>query len=115
MRSRSPWACAGSKDLTTADQACDYMLELPEEIAMLTHWQHVARLYIAAREQPSARVIAELTEKRELALILSFRLDLSADKCPRAPATRVSAERRVSNANCGRGCKSRRRRRPATD
>jgi len=54
MRSRSPWACAGSKDLTTADQACDYMLELPEEILTTVMRKH--QRYLPVRG-PSDRLL----------------------------------------------------------
>lgn len=51
------------------------MLELPENVALLTHWQHAARLCMAARERPSVRTIEELTDHLELAFMLSWRLD----------------------------------------
>src|SRR5689334_11155735 len=66
--------------LTTLEGACEYMLALPKRVVLLTHWQQVARLWMAARERPSVRAIADLTEQLELALTLSLRLDVSADK-----------------------------------
>lgn len=60
--------------------ACEYMLSLPKRVVGLTHWQHAARLWMAAHERPSVRAIVDLTEQLELALTLSFRLDVSADK-----------------------------------
>lgn len=79
------------KPLTTVGQACDYMLALPKAVQLRNEWQHAARLCMAARESPSARAIAALTEQLELALMLSFRLDLAADKKPPAPSVRRDA------------------------
>jgi hypothetical protein len=66
--------------LTTLEGACEYMLALPKRVVLQTHWQNAARLWMAARERPSVHAIADLTEQLELALMLSFRLDVSADK-----------------------------------
>ena len=51
--------------LSTVEDACAYMLALSESVAMLNHWQHAA-LFMAARERPSARTIAELTDRSSL-------------------------------------------------
>ena len=76
--------------LTTLEGACEYMLALPKRVVGLTHWQQAARLWMAARERPSVRAIVELTEQLELALTLSFRLDVSADK--RRPARSINGQ-----------------------
>jgi hypothetical protein len=78
--------------LATVEDACAYMLTLPEAVAMLTNWQHAARLCVAARERPTPRIIAEFTDQLELALTLSWRLDLSAHpKRPPAPSIRAAS------------------------
>ena len=79
--------------LATVEDACQYLLSLSEPTARLNHWQHAAKLCIAASERPSARTIAELTDQLELALMLSFRLDLSVHK--KAPALSVRESTRV--------------------
>ena len=68
--------------LTIVEQACKYMLARPKAVALLTHWQHAARLSMTLRERPSARAIADFTQQMELALMLSWRLNLTADKRP---------------------------------
>lgn len=88
-----PLKPTGHPVLATVKQACDYILALPRKVALLMHWQHAARLGLAALKQPSVRAIAELTNQLELALMLSFRLDLSAEP-KRAPAPSITAARR---------------------
>jgi len=83
--------------LATVEDAYAYMLSLSEQTARLNHWQHAARLCMAARERPSVLAIAELTDQLELALVLSFRLDLSFHaKRPPAPSIRTTVRRRAS-------------------
>lgn len=70
------------------------MLSLPKAVALLTHWQHAARLCRALRERQSERAINEFTDQFELALMLSFRLDLTGErKRPPAPSIRAARER----------------------
>ena|SRR5690349_1683088 len=81
--------------LATVENACAYMLSLPETVQLINHWQHAARLCMTARERPSTRTIAELTDQLELALMLSWRLDFSATpKRPPAPSIRVASRQR---------------------
>jgi hypothetical protein len=43
----------GHPVLRTVEEPCAYMLSLPKPVAMLTHWQHAARLCMScARVQP---------------------------------------------------------------
>lgn len=84
----------GHPVVTTVEQACEYMLGLTKKDALLTHWQHAARLGLVLRQRPSPRAIAEFTDQFELALILSWHLDLSAEsKRPPAPSIRAAHHR----------------------
>src|SRR5690242_15051899 len=82
----------GHPVVTTVEQACEYMLGLTEKDALLTHWQQAARFGLVARHRPSPRAIAEFTDQFELALMLSWHLDLSAEP-KRAPAPSIRAAR----------------------
>ena|SRR5690349_8495921 len=85
--------------ITTVKQACEYMLGLTEQDALLAHWQLAARLCLVARQRPSPRAIAEFTDQFELALMLSWHLDLSVQpKRPPAPSIKA-ARQRVARPN----------------
>ncbi len=82
------------RPLRTVKDAIEYMLALPGPVALLTHWQHAARLCMGATEAPTAHAIAALTDQLELALMLSWRLDLSVvTKRPPAASVRTAAPR----------------------
>jgi hypothetical protein len=84
----------GHPVITTVEQAYAYMLGLSEKDALLTHWQHAMRLYMTTRDRRSPRAIAEFTDQFELALMLSWHLDLSAQpKRPPAPSIRAAHQR----------------------
>ena len=82
----------GHPVITTVEQAFEYMLGLSEKDALLMHWQQAARFGLAARQRPSPRTIAEFTDQFELALTLSWHLDLSAQS-KRPPAPSIKAAR----------------------
>jgi hypothetical protein len=52
------------------------MLELPEDMAGRQVWQHAGHLLLAA-EFPAKAAIEGATKQLDLALFLSFRLDMS--------------------------------------
>jgi hypothetical protein len=82
--------------LTNVKGVYEYMLGLPRHVALWPHWQHAAWLCTAAMERPTARAVAKLTDQLELALVMSSRLDLSAQpKRPPAPSIRVAERQRV--------------------
>jgi hypothetical protein len=63
--------------LHTLADARAYMLELPEEMAGRQVWQHAGKLLLAAADAPEKAAIAGATKQLDLALFLSFRLDMS--------------------------------------
>jgi len=82
--------------LTTVHGAYEYMLGLPRHVALWPHWQHAAWLCTAALERPTARAVAKLTDQLEFALMMSARLDLSAQpKRPPAPSIRLARRQRA--------------------
>jgi|SRR5689334_9248948 len=84
----------GHPVITTVEQAREYMLGLAEKDARLLHWQHAERLYITARDRPSPRAIAQFTDQFELALMLSWHVDLSVQpKRPPAPSVKAARQR----------------------
>jgi hypothetical protein len=89
-----PLKPTGAPAIASVRQACDYILELPDRIAMQTVWQHAARLAIEAREHPTAEMQAARTEQLELALFMTARLDLNAE-WKRPPASSVRASPRL--------------------
>jgi hypothetical protein len=83
----------GHPVITTVEQACEYMLGLAEKDALLAHWQQAARLCLAVQQRPSPRAVADFTDQFELALMLSWHLDLSAEKRPPAPSVQAARAR----------------------
>jgi hypothetical protein len=66
--------------LVTLDDATAYLLALPDDIADRQAWQHAAALAIDARETPTKAALVALTRQIELALLTTYRLDLSVDR-----------------------------------
>ena len=89
--------------LTTVEEACAYLQALPESLATLTHWQHAAGLCMGVRSRPSPATLEAFTQQLELALFLSWRLDIPPPrpkppfdlrKKPPAPSIRRPGHRR---------------------
>jgi hypothetical protein len=77
--------------LITVEDASAYMLALPESMARLNHWQHAGPLCMAARERPSRRTLAELTDEIEPALMLSAAPYVFPPEATWAPSIRGQA------------------------
>ena len=80
-----PWTTSLDRTLKPRDHAAlhtladarAYMLELPEDMAGRQVWQHAGHLLLAAAESPAKAAIEGATKQLDLALFLSFRLDMS--------------------------------------
>jgi len=66
--------------LHTVNQVCGYVTTLPREVATMRIWMRVATLALKAREHPTEAGLDELTGYLELALLLTNRLDVTADR-----------------------------------
>ena len=66
--------------LHTVNQVCGYVITLPNEIAGMQVWLRVATLALKARQHPTEATLNELTGYLELALFLTNRLDVTADR-----------------------------------
>jgi hypothetical protein len=66
--------------LHTVNQVCGYVTTLPKEIATMQIWLRVATLALKAREYPTPSILDDLTGYLELALLLTNRLDVTADR-----------------------------------
>jgi len=71
---------SGHAPLRTIDEACAYLISLPGLIATVRAWECVAALALKAREHPTDAALDEFTGQLELALFITHRLDLSADR-----------------------------------
>ena len=71
---------SGHAPLRTIDEACAYLISLPGVIATVQAWELAAALALAAREHPTDAALDEFTRQLELALFVTHRLDLSADR-----------------------------------
>ncbi len=69
-----------SAPLLTIDEACAYLISLPGQIATVHVWERAATLALKAREAPTEAALDEFTHQVELALFLTHRLDLLADR-----------------------------------
>ena len=70
----------GYTSLHTVNQVCGYVAALPRKIATMRVWMRVAMLALKAREHPTHAALDELTRHVELALFLTNRLDVTADR-----------------------------------
>ena len=62
--------------LITVDDACAYMLTLPDDVAKQQAWQRAATLALDARVSPTRAAIGALTKQVELALFTIGWLDV---------------------------------------
>jgi hypothetical protein len=84
--------------LCTIDEACAYLISLPNQIAGVQAWESVADLALKARGNPTGAALDEFTRQLELALFVTDRLDLTvghtkiSSLMERARAGRVSGD-----------------------
>ena len=63
-------------ELRTLADARDYMLKLPDAIAMWQAWLRAGDLLLLAAKYPTDDAIAEVTDQIDRALFLSYREDM---------------------------------------
>src|SRR5262245_13566033 len=66
-----------SLTLYAIDEACSYLISLPDDVAALPVWKCAADLALKARENPTDVTLDEFTRQLELALFVTERLDLT--------------------------------------
>ena len=63
--------------LVTLDDACRYILALPQEVADTAAWRNAARVALAALDEaPTESTLRDITKRIELALFMTHRLTL---------------------------------------
>jgi hypothetical protein len=63
--------------LVTLDDACRYILALPQEVADTAAWRNAARVALAALDEtPTEPALHDITKRVELALFMTHRLTL---------------------------------------
>ena len=63
--------------LVTLDDACRYILALPQEVADTAAWRNAAKVALAALDRtPTESTLRDITKRVELALFVSRRLTL---------------------------------------
>ena len=65
-------------ELRTLADARDYILKLPDAIAIWQAWLRAGELLLAAAKYPTDDAIGEATDQLERALFLSYREDITA-------------------------------------
>jgi hypothetical protein len=63
--------------LYTIDEACAYLISLPDRVAGMQAWECAADLAVKARENPTHAMLDDFTRQLELALFVTDRLDLT--------------------------------------
>jgi hypothetical protein len=67
-------------DLRTLADARDYMLKLPDAIAIWQAWLRAGELLLAAAKYPTDDAISAATDQLDRALFMTYRADLAADR-----------------------------------
>jgi hypothetical protein len=82
----------GHVPLLGVEEACDYLATLPGQTTTMGMWIRVATLAVKARHNPTEAVLDAFTRQLELALFLTHRLDLRADRSALQELERIRAE-----------------------
>ena len=76
-RLSQPLTPKGHDPLVTLDDACRYILALPQEVADTAAWRNAARVALAALDEtPTESTLHDITKRVELALFMTHRLML---------------------------------------
>lgn len=75
--------------ITTLEEACAYMLALPEGVAQWNAWNSAAGLAMAAQARPGRAAIDAFTRQLEAALFMTGKLDLRVDAEKRKNAQKL--------------------------
>lgn len=82
----------GHAPLLGVEDACDYLATLPGQITTMGLWIRVATLAVKTRNNPTEAALDAFTRQLELALFLTHRLDLLADRGALQELERIRVE-----------------------
>lgn len=82
----------GHVPLLAVEEACNYLATLPGQITTMPLWIRVATLAVKIRNNPTEAALDAFTRQLELALFLTHRLDLLADRRALQELERIRAE-----------------------
>jgi hypothetical protein len=73
-------ATSSHPELRTLADARDYILKLPDAIAIWQAWLRAGELLLAAAKYPTDDAISAATDQLDRALFMTYRADLAADR-----------------------------------